>query len=150
MDPTLADALARIEAVHSVEDERELAALDEAVQTVLVSPEAQLGVRTLLRVFERFPTADGYGIFWSILHGLEGMTGRYEAEAVESARGAPGQFSLIMVNRMLNAGQTEVAGIPLLELLAQTSRREDCPAEVREDARRFLEYQHRKRAGEPP
>jgi hypothetical protein len=150
MDPMLADALARIEAVQSVEDERELAALDDAVVTVLASPEAELGIRTLLRVFERFPVSDGYGIFWSILHGVERMPGRYESALVESCRRAPSRFTLTMVNRLLNGGQAQVGGIALIELLAEAAHKEDCPTGVREDARRFLEYQHRKDAHERP
>jgi hypothetical protein len=146
----LAEALARIDAIDSIEDEGELSALDQAVQTVLASPDARLGIRTLLRVFERFPTADGYGIFWSILHGLEGMPGPYEAELVESVRRAPGEFSLTMLNRMLNAGEIEVVGTRLLDLLEEVSRREDCPTEVRRRAQKFHEHQQRKNPGPHP
>jgi hypothetical protein len=74
------------------------------------SPEAEKAVGAMLRVFERFPTGDSHGVFWSILHGLEAHSGRYEFQLIESVRRAPAEFSLIMLNRMINAGETELAG----------------------------------------
>lgn len=141
----MTEVLAKIDAIRSVDDEADLAVLDEAVVELFEHPQREMGIETLLRVFERFPTQDGYGIFWSILHGLESLSGRYESKLIESIRRTPSEFSVVMINRMLNAGEAEVGGVSLLALLGDVSANSDCPPEVRERARKFVEYQGSKR-----
>ena len=64
----------------------------------------------MLRVFERYPDEDGAGVFWSIVHGLEALPG-YEPFLVESySKRAPSEFGVIMLGRILNSGQREIAG----------------------------------------
>jgi hypothetical protein len=95
-------------------------------------------------VFERFPTGDAQGIFWTILHGLESLSGHYEAKVVASLKRSPSEFSLIMINRMLNAGEQEVGGVPLLPLLSEVAECETCPPLVRSRAQHLLSFQRRK------
>lgn len=144
MEAGLPEILARIENVRTAEDESDLAALDEGVRELFARPDAWRGIDTLLRVFERFPTQDGYGVFWSILHGLESLSGRYEGKLVESVRRAPSEFGLVMVNRMLNAGHAEAGGVSLLAVLREASENPHCPPEVRDRAKGLVEHQSSK------
>src|ERR1700723_1101145 len=57
-----------------------------------------VAVEDLLAVFERFPEDDGAGVFWSILHGLEALTG-YEPALVRSVQKRPSEFGVLMVGR---------------------------------------------------
>jgi hypothetical protein len=92
------------------------------------------------RLYERFPEADGCGVFWSILHGIESQHG-CETLVVESVRRQPSQFPLLMLNRLLNAGMRWASGVELLELLQQVAANEQCLPSVRRAAKSFLAYQ---------
>lgn len=70
----------------------------------------------LLRVFERFPDEDGAGVFWSIVHGLEALSG-YEKHLVAAVQRHPTDFTVIMVRRLINAGSQEIDGVKLSELV---------------------------------
>lgn len=100
MGAELTSLLARIESIRNVDDESDLMTLDASVRELFQLPDAEMGIDTLLRVFERFPTKDGFGVFWSIVHGLESLAGRYEPKLVASVRRAPSGFSVMMVNRL--------------------------------------------------
>ena len=137
------DAVEIISGIESVEDASELARLDAAVTSLLSSAYPERGMGALLRVFERFPDQDGYGVFWSILHGLEGLPG-YEEALIESIRRQPSEFSLLMVSRMLNAGRTHVNGTDLLGLLDEVARNPDYSAALHKEAGRLTEWQRRR------
>src|SRR3982751_1639786 len=79
---------------------------------------AAQGIEAMLGVFERYPADDGAGVFWSIVHGLESLPG-YETAVVESVRRAPVEFTLLMINRMLNAGVREAGGVQLTSLIRE-------------------------------
>ena len=85
-------------------------ALDALLEELFQCGSASLGIKAMLEVFEQFPTEDGAGVFWSIVHGLESLDG-YERRLVESVRRAPSEFSLIMVHRhiILSAGPDETS-----------------------------------------
>ncbi len=102
----------------------------------------------LLGVFERFPDAESFGVFWSILHGLESLPG-YEAELVRSVQRRPSEFGVLMVGRLLNAGRAEAAGTPLLPLLQSVAARPGLPERVRRTAQLFAE-KHATRPSEKP
>ena len=95
------------------------------------------------RFFERFPEGDGSGVFWTILHGLEGQSGS-DVLTVASVRRKPAEFPVLMVNRLLNAGVTSVGGVDLLDLLRSVAADPECAASVRESAAEYLEYQSRR------
>ncbi len=132
-------AIAKLDSITTVEDPDELQNLEDSIQQLLASENAELGIDALLRVLERFPTKDGYGIFWSIVHGVETLA-NYEEKLIESVRRQPSEFSLLMINRMLNARMAEVKGINLVSVLKDVATDERQPEEIRAEARGFVEW----------
>lgn len=114
--------------------------LDELLDELFASESPANGIPAMLRVFERFPTEEGAGVFWSIIHGMESLPG-YEPLLVESVQSAPSESGLMMVNRLLNSGVTQIDGQDLVRIFEQTAQNQSAPAEVRESARLFLEEQ---------
>ncbi|HEY9403704.1 MAG TPA: hypothetical protein VIQ24_13655 [Pyrinomonadaceae bacterium] len=129
-----------LDGITSVEDEAELATLDDAVSSLLASKHPQLGIGALLRIFERFPEEDGHGIFWSVLHGLESLPD-YERALVESVRRQPSEFGLLMINRILNDGRSQVGSVDLLVLLEEVARDPRIQGSIRADAQEYIEWQ---------
>jgi hypothetical protein len=134
------NAIANLDAIASVEGAGELQQLEDTLNRLFASENPELGIDALLRVFERFPDTDGQGVFWSIVHGLESLPD-YEEKLIESVRRRPSQFSLLMVNRMLNAGMARVRDTNLLSVLKDVAADERQPEEIREEARDFIEWQ---------
>jgi hypothetical protein len=130
--------VARIDAITSVNQAEQLEVLDRSIQDFFSVPDAVGQVAVWFRLFERFPEEDAYGMFWSVLHGIEGLTG-YESELIASLRRRPTHFPVLMVNRMLNAGQSSIGDIELIGLLEAVATDDDCLPSVREDARRFVD-----------
>ncbi|QDV15462.1 hypothetical protein Pan153_00760 [Gimesia panareensis] len=117
--------------------EEEWLELDELLEELFESESPASGIPAMLRVFERYPTEDRAGVFWSIIHGMESLPG-YEPLLIESIQSAPSESGLIMVNRLLNSGVTQINGLDLVQLFEKTTQNRSAPAEVRESARRFL------------
>ena len=143
MSDNFQDTISTLDGVKSVEDEAELAKLDGAVNSLFASDCPALGIGTLLRIFERFPTSDGYGIFWSIVHGLESLSD-YEVALIESVRRQLCEFSLLMVNRILNVGRTHVNGTDLFALLEEVASNPDYSEDIRIETQNFAEWQRRR------
>jgi hypothetical protein len=80
--------------------------LDALLEELFQSGSASNGIDAMLHVFERYPTDDGAGVFWAILHGLESLPGQYETKLVQSLRRIPSRMALTMVCRLLNGGPT--------------------------------------------
>jgi len=97
-------------------------------------------VRALLNVLERYPTHDGYGVFWSIVHALEAMTG-YEAELVNSISRQPHEMSVLMLNRLINGGISDIEGKPIINILKEVSNNEVVSKDIRNQANDFIEHQ---------
>lgn len=91
--------------------------LEALLAQLFQHPVSPTEVAAMLRVFERFPTDDGSGVFWSIVHGLEAISG-YEPFLVDSVQRVPSDFGVIMLGRILNTGQREIAGTSVVALLA--------------------------------
>jgi hypothetical protein len=130
----------RLDRVSSAEDESQLEELDSIIQSLTPSECGVPEFEALLRIFERFPESDGFGIFWSIVHFLEGCTG-YEPSLLSSVRRAPADFNVMMIHRQLNGGIAEIDGISLLEVLRLVSESESVLPCVKLDATRYLERQ---------
>ena len=94
----------------------------------------------LLSIFERFPNADGYESFWSIVHTLEAFPG-YEPHLIKSIERTPAELSLTMVNRLLNAGVSEVSGLSLIALLEAVASSSKVDRPVAKAAQGCLSYQ---------
>lgn len=116
MSLEIQNIILNLDSIASVEDPDQLQKLDDSINQLFASENPELGASALLRVFERFPDKDGYGIFWSIVHGLESLPD-YEEKLLESVQRQPSEFSLLMVNRMLNGGVAKIKGTDLLSIL---------------------------------
>src|SRR5688572_28269703 len=96
------DLLARIDAFRPTDDNWRL--LDEHVQALaLLGGDLFSALPTLLRVFERYPRHDGHGVFWSIVHLVEGIRG-YEAVLLEHVTRVPTEMGITMVQRLVTNG----------------------------------------------
>lgn len=91
----------------------------------------------MLGVFERFPEQDGYGVFWGILHALEACEG-YELELLASVSRKPCEFNVLMVNRLLNAGVSEIQGQSLDGILRFVVSSPRATAQAVHDAKHYL------------
>ena len=127
----------------SPDDESQLQQLDELVQNLSKSAPTRQDFDALLSIFERFPEHDGFGVFWSILHYLEANQG-YEPALLDSVRRAPGEFTLTMINRMLNGGITHVGEASLMDVLHTVAASDNASRPARETAQHFLAYQSAK------
>ena len=112
--------------------------LDALLQDLMAQKVTADGIDALFSVFERFPTEDGYGVFWTILHALEGVPA-YESHLARSVHRLPCEFNLTMVNRMLNSGIKEVGAVSLRVLLEGVLRNEKASAEARAQAVEILD-----------
>ncbi len=113
--------------------------LDELIAEASYHPGKDT-VKALLQVFERFPEHDGYGVFWAIVHTLEGI-GNYESELVKSILRHPHEMSVLMLNRLINGGVREIDGKPIIDILNEVAVNSSFPNEIREKANHFIEYQ---------
>ena len=120
----------------------DLEALDETIRAALLEPRSDQIDGALFGIFERFPEEDGHGVFWSIVHGLE-RRGNYEESLLASVKRSPSQFSLLMLNRLLNGGHELCAGAAILQILEDLSA-DGVPPLVQQDAKRFLAHQRQR------
>jgi hypothetical protein len=111
--------------------------LDALVVELCREPLSEASIDVLLDTLERFPTEDVAGALWGIVHALEGST-LYEARLLASLRRRPADLSVLMVNRILNSGRRDLAGVPAMEVLAEVAGREDVEESIRGEARRFI------------
>lgn len=131
------DVVAALASITDPNDEAQLFTLELGLRSLPQVARPEVAVPGLLAVFERFPWDDGYGTFWSILHALERLPS-YEPQLVESVRRSPGEFNLLMVQRLRNYGVEHVNGTCLADLLGEIA---DGAAShrARERARTLLE-----------
>ena len=122
------------------QDSGDLIALDALiVEAVSRDPDTDLD-RALFGIFERFPQEDGRGVYWAIVHGLEGRGG-YEQALLDSVRRSPSPFALLMLNRISNDGQADCAGVPIMSILTEVASSASVSPEVRQEAAELLEHQ---------
>jgi hypothetical protein len=138
--PTVTAITNALDTITDPESASDLALLMGALDAVPHVPGNGDCVPALLRVFERFPWADGFESFWGILHTLEKLPG-YEPHLLASVLRTPGQFNLLMVNRLLNAGICDVDGLSLLGILDEVANSSRYPDRARSQARSFKDHQ---------
>lgn len=126
--------LASIRSLHAVDD---LKKLEATLKRLAATEHPEQAMDTLYRFYERFPLDDGYGLCWEILHLLEGMP-NYEIALVKSLQRQPVQFSLTMLERLINVGRTHVEGIDLIALLKSIADNSNENAAIREIAQDCL------------
>jgi hypothetical protein len=124
-------------------DADQLNRLDNAVNDITHARQPLLFIEPLLRIFERFPQADGFGVFWSILHRIEAMSG-YEPFLLASIKREPSEFTIMMVNRIINGGKKAIEGVNLMSLLSDIEASANYSEGIRKTAKGFLEYQKQK------
>ena len=88
--------------------------LDELVTELWESGNLEIGIDTLFRVFEKNPTDDGAGVFWTILHGLESL--EYEQKLYDSLMDRPSHMTITMLKRIENTDSDTIAGKAISEL----------------------------------
>lgn len=129
-----------VDSITDPENDSHLETLEVALRSLSTLPDPALVAPALFRLFERFPWVDGFGLFWSVLHSLERLRG-YETLLIESVRRSPGEFNLLMVNRLINGGTVSLGSTNLLTLLVEVAARPGYSDRARDEALRFLEFQ---------
>ena len=112
--------------------------LDELAVELFRSPVGGAGLDALFGVFERHPTHDGFGVFWTLLHGIESVPG-YEPHSLQSLRRRPSLFAVYMINRILNVGERDVEGVAWITVLREILARGDIEQEIRDEADEYLQ-----------
>lgn len=140
MGEGIREVVAAVDALPTVDAVDDLARLQDCADRFFPDPRAADHLGVWFRLYERFPEADGHGVFWSVLHGLEAQPG-YGWLVVESVLRRPSRFPVSMANRLLNEGVQSVGGVDLLGLLGAVAADPQCAPSVREDARGILDYQ---------
>lgn len=116
--------------------------LDALIDELLAGPAPATGAAALLGVFERWPSAMtggvGGGALWSAIHALEKLPG-YESHLLESLRRRPSVLSVMLVNRMLNVGETSADGILLVPVLRELAAAPGTTRTVRGEIESVLE-----------
>ena len=143
MNPETQDLIETIDGIRSAEEPDDLTVLDLAVTKLFQCGNAAAAIPCLFRLLERFPDKDGFGIFWSVLHGLESLPG-YETELLESVQRKPSQFSVRMINRIINTGQKHICDNDLLNVLQLVVDNPTALHSVQTEATQFIEYQRKK------
>ena len=92
----------------------------------------------LFGVFERYPTEDGAGVFWAIVHGVEALPFDYESELLASVHQMPSEFNTLMVHRIANTGQATVAGRSVDDIYLDVLLTGGLPAGVRSQVEDFV------------
>lgn len=138
----MSEASQIIKAIIQYQPERDnWLSLDSLLDRLWATGEAEKGIDALFGVFEQFPDHDGYGVFWSILHGLEALP-NYEPALISSLRRQPTQFNVLMVVRILNTGQNNVCGVNGLTLLKEVFTHPKATQQVRQDAENYVKTHH--------
>jgi hypothetical protein len=112
--------------------------LDSLLEELFQNPITTDGLNALFRIFERYSTHDGNGVFWSILHGIESVPD-FEHFLLQSLRRRPSEFGVLMVNRILNAGIQDVDEVSWVSVLREVALRPDIAHEIRDMVNEYLQ-----------
>jgi hypothetical protein len=74
--------------------------LDGLLDELWLSGVSSESLPVLFAVFERFPTEDGAGVLWSIVHGIESLPLEYGALLKASLERTPSFMGTVMLNRL--------------------------------------------------
>lgn len=88
--------------------------LEDLLSELWESGNPELGILSLFQILERYPTEDGSGVFWSILHGLETL--ECEKELYQSLMRKPSHMTIVMLIRIENSGLKSINGKSISEL----------------------------------
>lgn len=101
------EIIAEIESFES--DDGNWLGLDKLATELWESGNPKIGIDALFGIFEKYPTDDGAGVFWTILHGLETL--KYEQKLYNSLIAKPSHMAIAMLKRIENTESKTV--IPL-------------------------------------
>ena len=93
-----------------------------------------------LGVFERHPHGESFGLFWTLLHGLEAQPD-FEPLLFASVRRVPSEFGVTMLGRLLNADTVGLRAVPATEiraLLSEVLQHSDTSDDTKEYVRSVL------------
>lgn len=114
-----------------------LAELTDALKGV---PDAEKAIPEMFSLIERLPDAE-LGSPGPLVHTMERWRGGHEHELVNSVRRRPLTLSVWMVNRILNTDLPDETRRSYMSLLNEAATHPAASETVREDARRFIEFQ---------
>ncbi|WP_009964708.1 hypothetical protein [Verrucomicrobium spinosum] len=114
--------------------------LYELTEELMALPQPERAIRPMFDLMERLPASD-LGSPGPLVHALEKMAGRYEAELVESIRRKPTTLSVWMVNRILNVTSKPRQREFYLELLRLVIEHPEVSQTEQDQAQRFIEHQ---------
>jgi len=80
------------------------------------APDPKSYFHATFSLFERFPEADGSGVFWSALHGMEEVGGDEES-LLGSHRRRPSLMTTTMLRRIKKSGQSHIGQIEIAPLI---------------------------------
>ena len=138
------EAITGIQSIKSVDDVVELENLQAALDRLFQSPsQTEQIMKTLFGLYERFPKSDGYGAFWTVLHGLEKLPG-YEPHLKASVKRQPMEFTLRMIGRILNSDLPNNQRQEWLTLLNEVVSNPLSDDEAKADAKHIIEHQSKR------
>lgn len=106
----------------------------------LDSSVAKKAITPLFNIFERLNDGHYDDVLWSIIHGIEGLQD-YEEDLINSVNRCPNEYNLLMLNRMLNAGQASYNATDFIELLKSVAEDNKVSAELKEQAKGYITRQ---------
>lgn len=112
--------------------------LQDTLDSIWDSGKQDSIVAELFSVFENNPDHDGYGVFWSILHGLEGID-EYELQLCESIEIKPSEFNVLMAMRVLNPKSVSDYKVQVKDTLVKALSRSDLSETIKEEIQNCLE-----------
>ncbi|WP_051946958.1 hypothetical protein [Verrucomicrobium sp. BvORR106] len=126
-------------------DSNGIGTLYALTEELMALPQPERAIRPMFELMERLPASD-LGSPGPLVHTLEKMEGRYEAELVESIRRKPTPLSVWMVNRILNVTNKPRQREFYLDLLRLVIEHPEASETEQDQAERFIEHQaNRKR-----
>ncbi len=93
----------------------------------------------IFRFFEAHP-ADDCGMPGTLVHVMEDYFPNYVEALIESVTRIPSVNTILMINRILNSGDTDdVLRKRLIRVLRDTTANDQCLPDIRDDALRYLD-----------
>ncbi|HQR42955.1 MAG TPA: hypothetical protein PLX97_09730 [Gemmatales bacterium] len=139
MHQTIQSVIEAIDAITSVSTEEEDEYLWGLIDDFYDFDEAEQHLEVWFRLYERFPEVE-INSFWHVLHKLEHFE-QAEPLTVVSIQRMPSIYTVMILNRLLNARLKAIDGISLLKLLELVTTARHTPPKVRALAEEYVKYQ---------
>jgi hypothetical protein len=91
--------------------------LEDWLQEAFSSKDPKYFYASIFNLFERYPTEDGAGVFWTAVHNMEHFGG-YEKDLLRFFRRHPSLMTKIMLKRLLNSGVNDISGVSIKNLIS--------------------------------